>query len=672
LNELKLREDQIIKLISTTIRDKSALEIIPKIGLKSVFSVSKIFPDINLSKESLWIVGFLEQPYSFALTNKYFMLINNGQTVTLSIKDIKTIGDTLNQSALNSNLKEDILRLIEKLNTDELQPIANEPTVLKDNSFDDFLNKMKELGQIIEDKAAQVVEKRHKESKANHSDNPREEKIVQPEIAKDFILDSTFLDFLQEEGNKLYEVLEGLKSDKSFMSALHSSLANSEFLSNEFSVEHVMLQDIIWLYNLCDGEKTAIKEIKAKYSLAYLFEKLQGKDMIELLSIERINEMVQKEKFNESIATLKQANFLKLPAEYENQLMLPSLLSRLKHPFFEKLAAHYIRYANILLKADGEISPEEEAILKKINRICNQPKVVVVGVKQSEVPENETLEDVLKELRQLIGLNNIKADVDSLINFLKIQKAREEQSLATTERTLHAVFMGPPGTGKTTVARLIGRIYKHLGYLDSGHLVETDRAGLVAGYVGQTAIRVDEVVTSAIDGVLFIDEAYALVKEDNNRDFGSEAVETLLKRMEDHRNDLAVIVAGYSEEMKTFIESNPGLKSRFNRYFKFNHYDGKEMLAIYKLYAEKADFKLDEEAEEKLSFILDGMYERKDNRFGNARVVRNLFEECVANQANRLVSVKELTKEVLVTLTEPDIPPIKETIDKYLEFGEVK
>jgi SpoVK/Ycf46/Vps4 family AAA+-type ATPase len=399
---------------------------------------------------------------------------------------------------------------------------------------------------------------------------------------------------------------------------------------------------------------------------------MQNKDMISMLSIERINEMVDKEKFNESIDKLKSANYLKLPADYDGQLLMPSLLSRLKHPLFEKCAAHYIRYANILLKADGEISEEEEQILKRINRLCTKPKVNLMGVKQSEVPEGETLEDVMKELNQLIGLNNIKTDIDSLINFLKIQKIREEQGLSGMDRTLHAVFMGPPGTGKTTIARLLARIYKHLGYLSNGHLVETDRAGLVAGYIGQTAIKVDEVVQSAIDGVLFIDEAYALARGDNGRDFGNEAVEALLKRMEDHRKDLVVIVAGYPNEMTRFIESNPGLQSRFNRYFKFEHYTGSELLAIFKLFMRKADFVLDEESEEKLSFIFDGMYAQKDEQFGNARVARNLFEECVSRQANRIVSIKELTKEVLMTLREPDIPPVKETIEKYLEFGEVK
>jgi SpoVK/Ycf46/Vps4 family AAA+-type ATPase len=532
---------------------------------------------------------------------------------------------------------------------------------------------MKDLGDMIEERASGIVEKRKSsiEQEDQGSETP-EDNTDSSKEAVDLVIDKAYLEFLGQEGDKLWEIIAPLNDDDGFMKALHQSIATSDIMTKEFGAHHVVIQDLIRIYQLCDTEGSPVKDIKAQYSLAYLFERLQNKDMAKMLSIERINEMVAKPKFIESIEKLKNANYLQLPPAYDGQLLMPSLLARLKHPLFDKCSSHYIRYANILLKSDGQISPDEEIILKKINRLCTKPKVRISGVTQSEVPEGETLEDVMAELNQLIGLNNIKTDIESLINFLKVQKAREESGLSGIDRTLHAVFMGPPGTGKTTIARLLARIYKHLGYIANGHLVETDRAGLVAGYIGQTAIKVDEVVTTALDGVLFIDEAYALNRGDNGRDFGNEAVETLLKRMEDHRKDLVVIVAGYPNEMEAFIESNPGLQSRFNRYFKFNHYNGAELLEIFKLFARKADFVLDAEAEEKLSFILDGMYADKDEHFGNARVARNLFEEIVARQANRIVSIKELSREVLMTLKEPDIPPIKDTIKKYLEFGEVK
>ena len=227
--------------------------------------------------------------------------------------------------------------------------------------------------------------------------------------------------------------------------------------------------------------------------------------------------------------------------------------------------------------------------------------------------------------------------------------------------------MGPPGTGKTSIARLIARVYKHLGYLSKGHLIETDRSGLVAGHVGQTAMKTDKIIQSALGGVLFIDEAYSLANTDSTNDFGKEAIEILLKRMEDHREDLVVIVAGYPDEMDEFISSNPGLQSRFNRYFNFNHYQPYELLEIFKLFAKNADFVLSADAEEKLNEIIERVYEKKSDHFGNARVMRNLFEKIIERQANRVISITPLSKELLMTLTEEDVPEILKTVKSILQ-----
>ena len=264
--------------------------------------------------------------------------------------------------------------------------------------------------------------------------------------------------------------------------------------------------------------------------------------------------------------------------------------------------------------------------------------------------------DPYQELDELIGLGNVKEEVRTLANFVKIQKQREEQGLKTPKMSYHLVFTGSPGTGKTTVARIVARIYKDLGVLKKGHTVETDRSGLVAEYMGQTAIKTNAIVDSALNGVLFIDEAYALVPEDGNgRDYGQEAISTLLKRMEDDRDKLVVIIAGYTNEMKRFIDSNPGLQSRFNRYIDFPDYSAKELTDIFKMYVQKNQYELTSQAEHYLRQRLDSAVRHKDRNFGNARYVRNIFEKSIQQQANRLSTEKSVSKQQLTELTESDI-----------------
>lgn len=277
--------------------------------------------------------------------------------------------------------------------------------------------------------------------------------------------------------------------------------------------------------------------------------------------------------------------------------------------------------------------------------------------KKDSVIVNEPLEgDPYQELDDLIGLGSVKKEVRSLANFVKLQKQREAQGLKTAKVSYHLVFYGSPGTGKTTVARIIGRIYKDLGVLKKGHTVETDRGGLVAKYMGQTALKTDTVIQQALDGVLFIDEAYSLVPEGGNgSDYGQEAIATLLKRMEDYRDRLVVIIAGYKDEMQRFIDSNPGLQSRFNRYIDFPDYSGKELTEIFKMYMKKNQYTLGDGAEEYLKERFDYAVAHKDRNFGNARFARNVFEKSIQQQANRLSTQYNLSKEELTELTIDDL-----------------
>ena len=293
------------------------------------------------------------------------------------------------------------------------------------------------------------------------------------------------------------------------------------------------------------------------------------------------------------------------------------------------------------------------------------PAEVVPAAEQEEtpLPESEpTLEELLAELDGLCGLDQVKRDVKSLTNLVKVRRLREEAGLPVPPMSLHLVFLGNPGTGKTTVARLLAKLYHAIGVLPKGQLVEVDRSGLVAGFVGQTALKTQEVIQKAIGGVLFIDEAYALVNQDNGNDFGREAVEVLLKNMEDHRKDLVVIVAGYSQLMEKFIHSNPGLESRFNKYFYFEDYDGAQLFTILQSMCAKNGYVLTPEGEALARRELMDLYEDRDENFGNARDVRNLFEQAVARQSDRVARLEAPTREQLMELrpedlTEPGVAP---------------
>ena len=259
----------------------------------------------------------------------------------------------------------------------------------------------------------------------------------------------------------------------------------------------------------------------------------------------------------------------------------------------------------------------------------------------------------MEELNELIGLEGIKHDVRELVSFMKVQKLRVEKGGKSVPVSLHLVFTGNPGTGKTTIARILAKLYKEIGVLSKGQLVEVDRSGLVAGYVGQTAVKTQQKIQQALGGILFIDEAYALAKEGN--DYGQEAIDTILKAMEDHRDDFIVIVAGYTELMETFINSNPGLKSRFNKFIEFPDYTEEELYEIFMLRCRKYSYTLTEEADALLKKIMHDKVAHKGPNFANAREARNLFEAAVTNQATRIADLEVIPDDILSVLEASDL-----------------
>ncbi|WP_206602947.1 AAA family ATPase [Leptolyngbya ohadii] len=454
---------------------------------------------------------------------------------------------------------------------------------------------------------------------------------------------------------------------------LHKALLPLLALDSRFT--DLVLVDVAKIIQICGQSNGELRSSELlSYLVLYALVKEDGEKLYAALNLwEKPDDRLKYQKITVQLLLDLTAG---KPAD---QLMLPSVLNRLDEEkgtnYLDSITNAIYKFAQTIVKADDRISMAEMEALSKVWQMLhtyqkldryqdgfpaeNQSETIALNSSDQKPAEEdpvELLEKTLAELQDLVGLANIKEEVQTLTNFLKVQKVRAERGLAQTSVSLHCVFCGPPGTGKTTVARLMGKIFRGLGFLTKGELIETDRSGMVAGYVGQTAKKVDDLVNSALDGVLFIDEAYALVPSESGRDFGQEAIDVLLKRMEDYRSRLVVIVAGYTDEMTTFIESNPGLESRFNRYFYFQDYQPEELLAIYEKMGEKSHFKLTPAAREKLLRLLENLYVNRDRNFGNGRLVRNLFEKTIERQANRLAVLSNFTDEVLTTIEPDDIP----------------
>ncbi|PEU82617.1 ATPase [Bacillus anthracis] len=312
---------------------------------------------------------------------------------------------------------------------------------------------------------------------------------------------------------------------------------------------------------------------------------------------------------------------------------------------------------NIKMIHDGRVEILESSMIAILEEFVVSGESVegtTVKIGQVEsIVQDYTFEELMEQLNRLIGMPQLKQDIQNIVNLIKIQQMRSSKGMKTVAMSRHLVFTGNPGTGKTTVARLLSQVYRKLGILNSGHLVEVDRAGLVAGYVGQTAIKTDEVIKKAIGGVLFIDEAYTL----SNDDFGKEAIDTILKRMEDYREELIVIVAGYPDKMLSFIQSNPGLESRFNKYIQFDDYLPQELVQIFEMMCVEQNYCVDQKALDKVYTYAEKQFTNRNDNFSNARLMRNVFEQTITNQANRLVvaPIENITEDELSLITVEDV-----------------
>jgi len=504
-----------------------------------------------------------------------------------------------------------------------------------------------------------------------------------------------------ERGHDAEEDEDQKKPPKPALSPQEVKLQNFKFLHSEarklfleinkykqFNGEPAFLQqmteDLMYIAHLClDGESRISDESKLFVAMTFMplrqsliknrelivdlfrYESLPLHQRKAILSHWNLfaNEIRKAERYTKDANTLRSLEYLRLFDLQENS------------SHFDKMAAVFYSFAQVVIKADGIATDARARRLQRIRRVIYGEEHVAESdstrrrqarTKQSAriyaEEQEESLEEVMENIDRLIGMAKVKEQVRTFVNLIKVHQERERRGLPVTQFSMHAVFYGPPGTGKTTIARYLGKVYKCLGLLQSGHLIETDRAGLVAGYVGQTAIQVNETVQEALDGVLFIDEAYALSPADSQgKDFGQEAIDALLKRMEDHRDRLVVIVAGYPDEMRRFIDSNPGLKSRFNRYFYFDHYSPQELMRILDIFTDNASFTLTKPARREVLDLLTGLHRVRGKSFGNGRLVRNLFEKIVEKQANRITAISPLTDEIMCSITKKDIPAPGET-----------
>lgn len=480
---------------------------------------------------------------------------------------------------------------------------------------------------------------------------------------------------LSENTEEIDSILCSLASDNEFVSKFKSIYGNSDISSSALDILKFLIiydagQVVRRIRN--DLEESSLEV----YSLVFLSLILSGIES-ELTRNYTSSKLCFKRILNKQdpnysnictsiLETVRSSNPVKVFASKQSQswnvdidFSIPMILKYFDNSLADKYSSTLYRFATILVKSDAIVTQHEEALLNEIYMGLNSPvsEERLKSLTQSTDQSNDSLEKVLAELDNLVGLGDVKNEVKTLVNYIRIQKEREKQGLKISPISYHCVFTGSPGTGKTTVARIVGRIYKHLGILKKGHLIEADRASLIGEFAGHTAPKVDRLIESALDGVLFIDEAYSLMIYSEDP-YGREAIAALIKRIEDNRDRLVVILAGYTEEMHKFIDSNPGFRSRFNRYIMFADYSPEELMEIFELGCKNSDYKLSTAASEKILLAFQKLFSSRNKSFGNARLARNLFEETLENQANRISKSSAITKDLLMTIEADDFPDL--------------
>jgi stage V sporulation protein K len=466
-------------------------------------------------------------------------------------------------------------------------------------------------------------------------------------------------------------LVKGTKLKNEFRSLSSSIFENKNIAFRKEEIANALLADVCFVLDFFDkNEKDNIYEYlltfiivaeclsisnkegeKAIDALSTVANWSEHKKKIQDLVINLINENKTKIEKGHTISILKDCNSTGILNDEDFQ--------KIKNA----LRIFLFNFSYTVISIDGEITPNEKDAIDRYNIFISSPLIQDSSTQDNNSKNNTTIptysgkpqrnfDEIMAEIEELVGMDNVKAEIKQLINFVKVNKLREERGLGKVEISLHTVFSGPPGTGKTTIARLLAEAFKIIGILKSGHLVETDRSSLVAGYVGQTAMKTKEVLESALDGLLFIDEAYMLSSGDD--EYGQEAIDTILKYMEDNRSRLIVIAAGYENEMLEFVNSNPGLKSRFNKYIIFENYSPSELMEIFIRLSKKNKFTLTDSAKNLVFTNLCNTCLEKEN-FGNARYVRNLFESIIQKQFERVAYINNPSEEELSTIEDKDI-----------------